>query len=228
MKNIGKIAAATAALDFVSDNMIVGLGSGSTARIFIEKLANRVKTEKLNITCVATSISSKELGIKNGLNVVDLDSVDKIDVTIDGADEVDKDLNGIKGGGAALFYEKIVAKASKKNIWIVDPSKRSETLGSFKLPIEVLPLGSAHVFHYLDSDLKLNPTYRKNQDGSLLTTDSKNYIIDVDISNVSNIYELSTELIEHVGIVEHGLFLNICDILIIGSNPVEIKNRKVD
>lgn len=228
MENKGKITAATAALNFVSDNMVVGLGSGSTARIFIKKLAERVKSEQLNITCVATSISSKELGIENGLNVVDLDSVDKIDVTIDGADEVDKNLNGIKGGGAALFYEKIVAKASEKNIWIVDPSKQSEKLGAFKLPIEVLPLGSAHVFRYLDSELKLDPTYRKNKDGSLLTTDSKNYIIDVDISSVANIYKLSTKLIEHVGIVEHGLFLNICNILIIGSNPVEIKNRKID
>lgn len=227
MENKGKIAAATAALNFVSDNMVVGLGSGSTAHIFIEKLAERVKSEKLHITCIATSISSQELGIENGLNVVDLDSVDKIDVTIDGADEVDKNLNGIKGGGAALFYEKIVAKASEKNIWIVDPSKQSEKLGAFKLPIEVLPLGSAHVFRYLDSELNLDPTYRKNKDGSLLTTDSGNYIIDVDISNVSNIDGLSTQLIEHVGIIEHGLFLNICDTLIIGNNPVEIKTRKV-
>lgn len=226
MKNNGKIAAATAALNFVSDNMIVGLGSGSTARIFIEKLADRVISEKLNITCVATSIASKELGIKNGLNVVELDSVDKIDVTVDGADEVDKNLNGIKGGGAALFYEKIVAQASRKNIWIVDPSKQSNKLGSFKLPIEVLPLGSAHVFQYLDTTLNLDPTYRKNEDGSLLITDSKNYIIDVDISDVQNIYDLSKQLIEHVGVVEHGLFLNICDTLIIGKNPVEIKNRK--
>src|SRR5699024_3706712 len=142
--------------------------------------------------------SSKELGTKYGLNVVELDSVDRIDITIDGADEVDDDLNGIKGGGAALFYEKIVAKASDKNIWIVDSSKQSAKLGSFKLPIEVLPIGSAHAYRYLDTELGLHPTYRKNKDESLLTTDSNNFIIDVDISNISDLYDLSNKLIKHV------------------------------
>lgn len=226
MKDFGKVAAATVALRYVSNNIVIGLGSGSTANIFIEKLANRVKSEKMKIRCVATSISSKELGTKYGLNVVELDSVDTIDITIDGADEVDDDLNGIKGGGAALFYEKIVAKASDKNIWIVDSSKQSAKLGSFKLPIEVLPIGSAHVYRYLDTELGLHPTYRKNKDESLLTTDSNNFIIDVDISNVSDLYDLSNKLIKHVGIVEHGLFLDICDTLIVGDAPIQIKHRK--
>ena len=226
MEDFGKVAAATAALRYVSNNMVIGLGSGSTANIFIEKLAKRVKSEKMKIRCVATSISSKELGTKYGLNVVELDSVDRIDITIDGADEVDDDLNGIKGGGAALFYEKIVAKASDKNIWIVDSSKQSAKLGSFKLPIEVLPIGSAHVYRYLDTELGLHPTYRKNKDESLLTTDSNNFIIDVDISNVSDLYDLSNKLIKHVGIVEHGLFLDICDTLIVGDAPIQIKHRK--
>lgn len=226
MEDFGKVAAATAALRYVSNNMVIGLGSGSTANIFIEKLAKRVKSEKMKIRCVATSISSKELGTKYGLNVVELDSVDRIDITIDGADEVDDDLNGIKGGGAALFYEKIVAKASDKNIWIVDSSKQSAKLGSFKLPIEVLPIGSAHVYRYLDTELGLHPTYRKNKDESLLTTDSNNFIIDVDISNVSDLYDLSNKLIKHVGIVEHGLFLDICDTLIVGDTPIQIKHRK--
>lgn len=226
MEDFGKVAAATVALRYVSNNMVIGLGSGSTANIFIEKLANRVKSEKMKIRCVATSISSKELGTKYGLNVVELDSVDTIDITIDGADEVDDDLNGIKGGGAALFYEKIVAKASDKNIWIVDSSKQSAKLGSFKLPIEVLPIGSAHVYRYLDTELGLHPTYRKNKDESLLTTDSNNFIIDVDISNVSDLYDLSNKLIKHVGIVEHGLFLDICDTLIVGDAPIQIKHRK--
>lgn len=226
MEDFGKVAAATAALRYVSNNMVIGLGSGSTANIFIEKLAKRVKSEKMKIRCVATSISSKELGTKYGLNVVELDSVDRIDITIDGADEVDDDLNGIKGGGAALFYEKIVAKASDKNIWIVDSSKQSAKLGSFKLPIEVLPIGSAHVYRYLDTELGLHPTYRKNKDESLLTTDSNNFIIDVDISNISDLYDLSNKLIKHVGIVEHGLFLDICDTLIVGDTPIQIKHRK--
>lgn len=226
MEDFGKVAAATAALRYVSNNMVIGLGSGSTANIFIEKLAKRVKSEKMKIRCVATSISSKELGTKYGLNVVELDSVDRIDITIDGADEVDDDLNGIKGGGAALFYEKIVAKASDKNIWIVDSSKQSAKLGSFKLPVEVLPIGSAHVYRYLDTELGLHPTYRKNKDESLLTTDSNNFIIDVDISNISDLYDLSNKLIKHVGIVEHGLFLDICDTLIVGDTPIQIKHRK--
>ncbi|MBM7617430.1 ribose 5-phosphate isomerase [Weissella uvarum] len=226
MVNPGKEAAATAALSYVEDNMYVGLGTGSTAKIFIEKLAQRVKDENLTITCAATSIFSAELAASLGLKVVPLDDVDELDINVDGADEVDPQLNGIKGGGAALFYEKIVAKTAKKNIWIVDPSKQSEQLGSFKLPIEVLPFGSKHVFNYLKHDLNLDPTFRLQADGSLLTTDSDNYIIDVDVAKIDNLYELADELIRHVGILEHGLFMDICDILIVGDEPAQIIERQ--
>ncbi|MGX7050167.1 ribose-5-phosphate isomerase RpiA [Weissella viridescens] len=226
MVNAGKKNAALAAVKLIQDNMVVGLGTGSTAKFFIEGLAEQVQQDQLhNITCVATSIASDELGRSLGLHVVALDETDGIDITIDGADEVDPQLNGIKGGGAALFYEKIVAKASKKNIWIVDPSKQSPRLGTqFKLPVEVLPFGSHHVFNYL-TDLSLDPHFRVNADGQYLLTDSANYIIDVDISEVTDLKALGDELIQHTGIVEHGLFLGICDTLIVGTEPTTILNR---
>lgn len=225
MENPGKIAAATAALSYIEDNTVVGLGSGSTAKIFIEKLAERVAAENMTLTCVATSHFSEGLGLKLGLNVVSLDEVTSVDVTVDGADEVDPQLNGIKGGGAALFFEKIVAKASKQNIWVVDPSKESTRLGSFKLPIEVLPFGSGHVFNYLAA-MDLDPTFRMLDEQTRLTTDSANYIIDVDVSKVDDLHALGDELIRHTGIVEHGLFLDICDTLIVGEEPARVINRQ--
>ncbi|GEA95099.1 Ribose-5-phosphate isomerase A [Weissella viridescens] len=225
MVNKKKETAAVAALDFIEDNMIVGLGSGSTASLFIEKLAEYAKQAQLTLTCVATSEKSAALATSLGLNVVDLDDIDQIDVTIDGADEVDAHLNGIKGGGAALLYEKIVAQSSKRNVWLVDTTKVREHLGQTKLPIEVIPFGSTHIFNYLKTH-GLNPVFRRNVNKTLLETDSVNYIIDIDISEIKDLHQFGSDLEDFAGVVEHGLFLDVCDALIIGDDDsVEIVQK---
>ncbi|MCK8607062.1 ribose-5-phosphate isomerase RpiA [Apilactobacillus ozensis] len=224
--NIEKNQAAQMAVKKIVNNSVVGLGSGSTASIFIELLAKRVKAEHMNVVCVATSIKSAELGSKLGLDVVDIDDVESVDVTVDGADEVDANLNGIKGGGAALLFEKIVASKSKYNIWIVDSSKFHNKLGKFKLPIEVIKFGSQRIFDSLQ-EMGLNPTYRLNDDYTRLLTDSHNYIIDVDINKVKNLNSLSRKIEGMVGVVEHGLFLNVCDELLIGGLNKDIRRSKL-
>ncbi|CAH1855442.1 ribose-5-phosphate isomerase RpiA [Convivina praedatoris] len=211
----GKLAAAKQALDYMPNQGVIGLGSGSTASIFIELLAQKVQAEQLDIICVATSTQSQKLGAQLGLNVVDIDEVERIDITVDGADEVDPDLNGIKGGGAALLFEKIVALNSDRNIWVVDPSKEHERLGQFKLPIEVIKFGSHHLYRHFEK-LGLSPSYRQTN-GEYLLTDSNNYIIDVDVSGIDDLTALATQLDQLTGVVEHGLFLNICDELIVGG-----------
>lgn len=224
-QNEEKKLAAGKALDFIKDGMIVGLGTGSTATFFIEQLAEKIKNEKMQITAVATSVRSEKLGKELGINVLDVDDVPFVDVTIDGADEVDPSFNGIKGGGAALLFEKIVAKISKKNIWIVDESKVVDRLGGFKLPIEVVKFGSQQVFNML-TEMKLSPTWRMSTEVDKLNTDSGNYIIDADVSGVDDLYALAEILDHKTGVVEHGLFLDIDDVLIIGNNDIKYKEGK--
>ncbi|MDF7637567.1 ribose-5-phosphate isomerase RpiA [Leuconostocaceae bacterium ESL0958] len=214
--NEDKVRAAQMAVERIPNQAIVGLGSGSTASIFIDLLAKRAQDEAMDITCVATSVQTQQLALGFGLKVVDIDAVDRIDVTVDGADEVDGDLNGIKGGGAALLFEKIVAVNSSKNIWVVDSSKQHPRLGSYKLPVEVVKFGVHHVFNLLKS-WGLSPVYRQQEDGNYLTTDSGNYIIDVDIRDFTDLPKLAKDLKALTGVVEHGLFIGICDELLVGN-----------
>jgi len=181
----------------------------------IEKLGNKVK-EGLNIKAVATSRASEELARSLGINIVKINQVQQIDLTIDGADEFDKNLNGIKGGGGALLYEKIVATNSRMNIWITDSSKFVERLGRFPLPIEVVPFGSEKVFERLQKE-GLNPKFRK-KNNSYFVTDGKHYIIDLYLKKIDDPYELHKKLISFTGIIETGLFLDIADIVIMGSS----------
>lgn len=214
--NDDKVKAAQMAVELIPNQAIVGLGSGSTASIFIDLLAKKAHEEQMDITCVATSVQTSQLALGFGLKVVDIDAVDRIDVTVDGADEVDGNLNGIKGGGAALLFEKIVATNSTKNIWVVDSSKQHQRLGSYRLPVEVVKFGVHHVFNYLKTrDLK--PVYRQQEDGNYLTTDSGNYIIDVDITGQEDLPQLAQDLKALTGVVEHGLFIDICDVLLVGN-----------
>ncbi|UCH65649.1 MAG: ribose-5-phosphate isomerase RpiA, partial [Ignavibacterium sp.] len=148
--NLQKRAAAEKAVEFIESGMVVGLGTGSTVKFMIEKLSAKVK-EGLIISAVSTSRKTTLLAESLGINVINLEEVDEIDLTIDGADEVDPELNGIKGGGGALLYEKIVAASSKKNIWIADSTKYVERLGKFPLPLEVLQFGSEKTFSKLSS-----------------------------------------------------------------------------
>ena len=202
------------AVKYVEDGMIVGLGTGSTVFYFVHALADRGK-EGLNIQMVSTSIQTVELAKSLGLNIKELEEIDHIDLAIDGVDEIDKNFNAIKGGGAALFREKIVADIAKEVIWIYDESKDVEKLGKFNLPVEILPFGYSHTVRKL-TEAGLNPVIRK-KDGEILITDNHNYIADLHLGYGFDIEEVKEKLANIVGVVEHGLFLNMCKLCIKGT-----------
>ena len=202
------------AVKYVEDGMIVGLGTGSTVFYFVHALADRVK-EGLNIQMVSTSIQTVELAKSLGLNIKELEEIDHIDLAVDGVDEIDKNFNAIKGGGAALFREKIVADIAKEVIWIFDESKDVEKLGKFNLPVEILPFGYSHTVRKL-TEAGLNPVIRK-KDGEILITDNHNYIADLHLGYGFDIEEVKQKLANIVGVVEHGLFLNMCKLCIKGT-----------
>lgn len=203
------------AVDFIEDGMIVGLGTGSTVYYLVEALAEKIKEEGISIQCVTTSIRTKEHAESLGIKISDLDEVPYIDLTIDGADEVGPDFNGIKGGGAAHLYEKIVASNSKRNIWIVDESKMVDQLGAFPLPVEVVKYGSGKLFNNLEKE-GLNPSWRLDDEGNKLLTDDNNYVIDLNLGTITNIGPLASKLNDYTGIIEHGLFIGITDMVIVG------------
>ena len=212
------------AATFVEDNMVLGLGTGSTAVYMVKAVAKRAKEEGLNLTCVSTSIATRKLATDLGLNVVDLSEVDSIDLTIDGADEVSKDFQGIKGGGGAHLFEKIVAKNSKKNIWIVDESKDVEVLGAFPLPVEVVPFGY-ELFLQKFKEKGYEPVLRVTESGQIFETDSGNYILDLHLEKIENPKSLAQELKAQTGVVEHGLFIDIVDQVILSNEQGEIEIR---
>ena len=202
------------AVKYVEDGMIVGLGTGSTVFYFVHALADKVK-EGLNIQMVSTSIQTVELAKSLGLNIKELEEIDHIDLAVDGVDEIDKNFNSIKGGGAALFREKIVADIAKEVIWIYDESKDVEKLGKFNLPVEILPFGYSHTVRKL-TEAGLNPVIRK-KDGEILITDNHNYIADLHLGYGFDIEVVKEKLANIVGVVEHGLFLNMCKLCIKGT-----------
>ncbi|WP_368201039.1 ribose-5-phosphate isomerase RpiA, partial [Bifidobacterium pseudocatenulatum] len=145
-----------------------------------------------------------------------IDDVDHIDVTIDGADEVDKNFNGIKGGGAALLWEKIVATNSNKIVWIVDESKVVDTIGKFPLPVEVIPFGAGQVVKKFESR-GYKPVLRLDAEGQPVRTDENNYVVDLHLECIEHPEALADDLINTVGVVEHGLFLHMVDQVIVGD-----------
>lgn len=216
-----KRRAANAALRYIEDGMVVGLGTGTTVLYLLQAIA----ASKINILGVTTSKKTTVICQQLGIKVTDIDDVDHIDVTIDGADEVDTYMNGIKGGGAALLMEKIVAKNSNKNIWIVDDSKVHDTLGTFPLPVEVIPYGSGRLLRKFEAN-DFNPVLRVDQNHQPIITDSGHYIIDLHLGDIINPQTLADYLENQVGIVEHGLFVDIVDIIIIGGDSVTLKERQ--
>jgi ribose 5-phosphate isomerase A len=215
-----KELAGSAVSDFISDGMILGLGTGSTFYYAIKKIGEMVK-EGLKIKAVSTSSSTDELAKSLNIPLLSIDDVDKIDLTIDGADEVDPDFNGIKGGGGALLFEKVVAKSSKKNLWVVNSAKMVDKLGAFPLPIEVVPYALGNVFKKLEAR-GYNPRTRM-RDGEKYLTDSGNNIIDASLGVIEDAYKLEVELNMIPGVVENGLFLDVVDIVIVGKGDgVEI------
>lgn len=203
------------AAEFVTDGMIVGLGTGSTAYYFVAELGRRIKEEGLQITAVTTSSVTYEQAEGLGIPLKAIDDVEVVDLTVDGADEVDPALNGIKGGGGALLMEKIVATNSKDCIWIVDESKQVETLGAFKLPVEVVQYGAENLFRHFEKK-GYSPAYRE-KDGQRFVTDQGNFIIDLDLKVIPDAEGLAEELDRTVGVVDHGLFLGMVSKVIVGT-----------
>lgn len=209
-----KKLAAIEAVKEVDDGMIVGLGTGSTAFFAIEAVAELIKNG-MNIQAVPTSEHTRQLSMDMGIPLIDINQVKAIDVTIDGADEFTKRLELIKGGGGALLREKIVASITKNQIIIADSSKYVEELGKFKLPIEVIPFAISYVTHEVEK-LGGKSVLRKI-DGIVYLTDQKNYILDVDFGWIDDPASLATSLNTIVGIVEHGLFINLANKVFMGK-----------
>ncbi|MBC1676770.1 ribose-5-phosphate isomerase RpiA [Listeria welshimeri] len=203
------------ACGWVKDGMVVGLGTGSTVYYTIEKLGEMVR-DGLNITGIATSEETAIQAKKLGIPLKSLNDVKQIDVTIDGADEVNKDFQGIKGGGGALLREKMVAAASLMNIWVVEEKKLLEELGEFSLPIEVIPFGWKQIKWSLEKEA-IETELRKNDSGKVYQTNNGNYILDIKNQILTNPVEWQEKLAGIPGIVEHGLFLDYVDIVICGK-----------
>lgn len=219
-----KQIAAENAVDYVEDGMTIGLGTGSTVAFMLNKLSQRVKNG-LNIKAVSTSAATTKLATTLGIKILKLNEIDEIDLTIDGADEVDENLNGIKGGGGALLYEKIVASISKKNIWIVDSTKLVKTLGKFPLPVEVVQYGSNHLFKEFEKK-GFKPGFR-NVGKNRFITDNNNYIIDLRMDKIEDPAVLDIKLKSYPGVVETGLFYNIADLVLAGvGDNVKVINKK--
>lgn len=204
------------AVEFVEDGMAVGLGTGTTATMFIRELALRVQ-HGLTIRCVASSDASCDLGLSLGMDVTTLDQLPQLDLYVDGADEVGPGLALIKGGGGALLREKIVASAAKEFLVVVDSTKLVERLGRFPLPVEVIKMALPVVEPRLAA-LGLNPKQRKAKsgDGPYLT-DEGNYILDCACGVIDDPEVLAAEIRGIVGVVEHGLFLGMATLALVAG-----------
>ena len=209
-----KQRAAEAAVEYVKDGMIVGLGTGSTTEFAVKKLGEKVR-DGLAIRGIPTSDITKKQAEEEGIPLIDFSETIYIDLTIDGADEIDADLNMIKGGGAALLREKIVASASREVIIIVSSEKFVHQLGSFPLPVEVIPFGWQVIFNQLET-LGGSPDLRLKQ-GQALRTDQGNYIIDCRFSQIIDAVQLEQLLNMIPGVVENGLFTGLCSRMIMAD-----------
>lgn len=219
-----KQRAAERAIAFVKDDQTVGLGTGSTTRFAIEGLARRVG-EGLKIVGVPTSLETERMARGLGITIVQLNDVDHLDITIDGADEVDPRFNMIKGGGGALTREKLVAIASVKRVMIIDDSKLVTHLGESRaVPVEVLSF-SWRLTEKRLAELGCQPVLRQKE-GAPFETDNGNYILDCNFGAIADPESLEPRIKLVPGVVENGLFIKIADVLVIGfSDHVEVKER---
>ncbi len=223
-----KQQAAERAVDFVESGMVVGLGHGSTASLALLRIAQLLRDGQLqNILGIPCSRQVEEEARRLGIPLTTLDEHPVIDLTIDGADEVDADLYLIKGGGGALLREKIVAQASRREIIVVDESKISPTLGDqWPVPVEVVPFGQRSQIAYLAS-LGAEITLRRNNDGTPFQTDQGNLILDCDFGPIPDPVQLAARLDGRAGIVEHGLFLGQATDVIVACEQ-KIRHLKRD
>jgi len=218
-----KQAAAQASVRFVKEGDIVGLGTGSTASIAVRLLGERVRSG-LKIRGIPTSVETQQLATELGIPLLTLDEVQHIDVTIDGADEVDPKLQLIKGGGGALLREKIIASASRKMIVVADSSKQVPMLGKFPLPVEVIRFAQALVAARIAA-LGASVALRKRADGSPYITDEGHHILDCRFGQIPDPAALGRELDCMPGLVEHGLFIGLASVALIarGGEVLELR-----
>jgi len=209
----GKKMAAAKAIEYIKNGMTIGLGTGSTAYWAIQGIGELVKNG-LSVRAVATSVQSEELARELRIPIVPFVEVDHIDITIDGADEVDRQLNLIKGGGGALLREKIVAAVTRFYIIIVDESKLVEYLGKFPLPVEIVPFAWEWTERKLRK-LGANPVMRM-KDGKPYLTDNHNYILDCSFGLIKDPAKLHEQVSAITGVMEDGFFINMADLVVAG------------
>ena len=221
--NSGKKIAATKSIEFIDPKKIIGLGTGSTVNHLINKIHQTFILNGQSITAVSTSTETTDLASSLGINIIDLDQVDELEVVIDGADEVDHKKNLIKGGGGALLMEKIVANYSKQFIVIVDSSKLVSKLGKFPLPIEIVRFGSEKtkesiVRMLIELGYKKPKVIFRRTAVNKYVTDQKNYILDLFLDEIQEPNLLYQRLVTTVGVVEVGLFLRMASKIIVGDD----------
>ncbi len=225
-----KRAAAARAVEFVRPGMRLGLGTGSTAKHFVELIGERVRAG-LDVVAVPTSEATLADAKRCGIALTTLDDTPRLDLTVDGADEIAPDLSLIKGGGGALLREKIVAAASGRMIVIADESKWVDALGRFPLPIEIVPFGAAAIQRVIDEAIKrvqkAGPLrIRQAKSGHPFVTDGGHWIIDAQLGRIDDPAALAHALAAVPGVVEHGLFIGLADMAIIGGpNGVKVVER---
>lgn len=228
-RETAKFNAAETAVKLVEDGHVIGIGSGSTVEHFVKLLGKRIKEEGLEIYGVPSSFHSYFLALNNGIRVVSLDEFNVLDLAIDGADEVDSNLNLIKGGGGALTREKIVDSAAKSFIVVVDWTKKVSYLGEkFPVPVEVLPFAYGYVFRRL-RELGGEPVLReaKSKLGPIIS-DNGNFIVDVKFKRIDDAERLEKEINNIPGVIENGIFpSSLVDMVYVGYNDrVEVLKRK--
>jgi ribose 5-phosphate isomerase A len=225
-----KRQAAAQALEYVRDGMKLGLGTGSTAKHFVELLGMRVR-DGLNVIGVPTSEATRADAVRCGIALTTLDEIDRLDLTVDGADEIDPALNLIKGGGGALLREKIVAAASDRMIVIADETKWVEALGRFPLPVEVVPFGLAATQRamagaFAECGVSGQMVVRKGKDGHVFVTDGGHWIIDAHLGRIKDAPRLAGLLNPIPGVVEHGLFIGLAGIaMLAGPSGIRVVER---
>jgi ribose 5-phosphate isomerase A len=219
-----KEAAARASVRFVNDGDVVGLGTGSTAAYVVRFLGERVQAG-LKIVGIPTSVRTKELAASLGIPLTTLDECQQIDVAIDGADEFDPKLQLTKGGGGALLREKIIASASRQFVVIADSSKQVAALGAFPLPVEVIPFAEALVARRIAA-LGAKVNVRETAEGKPFITDEGHHILDCRFGRIPDPPTLARKLSDTPGIVEHGLFINMADVVLMGKGNEVVEFRR--
>jgi ribose 5-phosphate isomerase A len=226
-----KRQAAARALEHVRDGMKLGLGTGSTAKHFVELLGEKVRAG-MNIIGVPTSEATRADAQRCGIPLTTLDEIDRLDLTVDGADEIDPALNLIKGGGGALLREKIVAAASDRMIVIADETKWVDVLGRFPLPVEVVPFGLAATRRamaraFAESGVSGQMAVRKGKDGHVFVTDGGHWIVDAHLGRITDAPRLASLLSLIPGVVEHGLFIGLASTAVLaGAHGIRVVERR--